>query len=285
VISMGRLLSALACPVCHGRLELDGTALRCTVCDGRYAIESGIPRLFHPNSVFAGSIVSGGQRPAGRVRRWLDWSPKMTTWVDETVFKLLNESPDEALVLNLGSGHGLFDGRVSSRLAMINLDVQLGSRADLLADGHYLPFRDESLDAVFSNAVLEHVARPWIVCDEIRRVIRPGGRVFVSVPFLNIIHDTHDYFRFSDKALEVLFAGFEKVAAGVSAGGGSFIGPFLVEYALCFVPGTIPKRVGRRVLSIAASPLKYLDFLIRRSPQLRITADAFYYVGLRLPGP
>jgi ubiquinone/menaquinone biosynthesis C-methylase UbiE len=118
----------------------------------------------------------------------------------------------------------------------------------VVADAHLLPFADDSLDAVYSNAVLEHVQRPWRVADEIHRVLRPGGRIFINVPSLNIIHDTHDYFRFTDKGLQILFSRFEEVDSGANAGPSSFIGPFFVEYVLCFMPGRHLKALVRRPL-------------------------------------
>jgi SAM-dependent methyltransferase len=167
-------------------------------------------------------------------------------------------------------------------LNFINLDVSLATKdLDVAADAHSLPFANESLDAVYSNAVLEHVQRPWRVAEEIYRVLRPGGKIFINVPFLNIIHDTHDYFRFTDKGLQILFSRFVEVASGISAGPSSFLGPFLVEYALCFIPGRHLKILLRRPLSLLAWPIKYLDSLIRTSADLRLTADAFYYVGVK----
>lgn len=45
-----------------------------------------------------------------------------------------------------------------------------------------LPFPDASFDAVFSNALLEHLREPARALREFRRVLRPGGRVGVSGP-------------------------------------------------------------------------------------------------------
>lgn len=53
------------------------------------------------------------------------------------------------------------------------------SAADLLADAHALPFRDESFDGVLSYAVLEHLHNPFIAIREVERVLKPGG-VFVG---------------------------------------------------------------------------------------------------------
>ena len=52
-------------------------------------------------------------------------------------------------------------------------------------DGQALPFRDEAFDTVFSHAVIEHVADPLAYLREIRRVLKPGGLVFLqTAPYL-----------------------------------------------------------------------------------------------------
>lgn len=52
-------------------------------------------------------------------------------------------------------------------------------------DGQALPFRDAAFDTVFSHAVIEHVAAPLTYLREIRRVLKPGGLVFLqTAPYL-----------------------------------------------------------------------------------------------------
>lgn len=54
----------------------------------------------------------------------------------------------------------------------------------VLGDGHSLPFADASFDVVLCFETLEHVESPIAVLREIRRVLRPGGNIFVSVPWV-----------------------------------------------------------------------------------------------------
>lgn len=60
---------------------------------------------------------------------------------------------------------------------------------DVFADGSALPFSDGSIDCVTCLEVLEHVAGPAVVMSEISRVLRPGGRAWISMPFLYPVHD------------------------------------------------------------------------------------------------
>ncbi len=287
------LQDILVCPVCRGNLSFAEQAIHCQKCKHTYPIDHGVPVLIPPTSIFfnsppdqglpEGKTKSRATLPKARkvIRQILQRSPSLTTWIDLTLFDYLNECSSDMRILNLGSGVGQFDGKIRPHIKMVDLDVYRRDQVDLLADAHMLPFSDESFDAVYSNAVLEHVQRPWVVAKEIYRILRPGGKIFINVPFLNIIHDTHDYFRFTDRGLDILFSDFKKIQGGVSAGPASFLGPFIIEYVMCLTPGRHAKTLVRYALTFLLWPLKYMDFPIRSHPHLRITADAFYFIGIK----
>jgi SAM-dependent methyltransferase len=65
-----------------------------------------------------------------------------------------------------------------------------------------LPFGDETFDAVVAFHLFEHVFDLSRVPAEIWRILRPGGRLLVAVPFLHEYHaDPDDYHRLTDSAL------------------------------------------------------------------------------------
>lgn len=84
---------------------------------------------------------------------------------------------------------------------------------DILA----LSYADGSLDGVICLEVLEHVADPFKAASELVRVLRPGGRLICSVPFMTSYHgkggesarhDAYpDYWRFTHEGLQALFPG------------------------------------------------------------------------------
>ena len=50
------------------------------------------------------------------------------------------------------------------------------------ADAQLLPFADQCFDLVLCSEVLEHLAKPEYAVDEFARVLRPGGKLVVTVP-------------------------------------------------------------------------------------------------------
>ena len=75
----------------------------------------------------------------------------------------------------------------------------------VLGDLLELPFRTGSFDWVLCTETLEHVTEPGRVVDELARVLRPGGRLCVTVPFsLKEHQQPHDYYRFTRYGLAYL---------------------------------------------------------------------------------
>ena len=85
----------------------------------------------------------------------------------------------------------------------------------IVGDIMNMPLPDESYDAIFCLAVLEHVPRPWDAAREMFRVLKKGGRVFCYVPFLSPYHAMPgyygDFFRYSEEGIKSLFADFENI--------------------------------------------------------------------------
>ena len=87
-------------------------------------------------------------------------------------------------------------------------------KAEYVYDGHRFPFPDTMYDHVISNQVLEHVFNPDEFMQEIARVLKPGGELLLTVPFVWDEHeqpiDCARYTSFGIKDL-LLRHGFEVV--------------------------------------------------------------------------
>lgn len=75
-------------------------------------------------------------------------------------------------------------------------------------------YDDDAYDFVILDEILEHVERPWIAVEEVRRVLKPGGCLITSSPFMIAEHKVpSDYWRFTKDGLRVLLANFTRVEA------------------------------------------------------------------------
>ncbi len=77
--------------------------------------------------------------------------------------------------------------------------------SDVFYDGTALPFRSGSIDGLLMSQVLEHVFEPGKLLLEMNRVLKPGGRLLLTVPFLWDEHEQpHDFGRYTSFGLRYL---------------------------------------------------------------------------------
>lgn len=110
---------------------------------------------------------------------------------------------DGAVLLDVGGGPGYFaDAFRRAGAHYLALDADAGEMSlhgrspergtTVQGSGMRLPFATGSLDVCFSSNVLEHVPDPWTMADEMLRVTRPGGVVFLSYTTWLSPHGGHE---------------------------------------------------------------------------------------------
>ncbi|MFX9054275.1 class I SAM-dependent methyltransferase, partial [Acinetobacter baumannii] len=73
-------------------------------------------------------------------------------------------------------------------------------------DGYTIPFNDNEFDFVIATEFLEHYYDTAHILTEIRRVLKPGGQLFFSVPYIYSLHEVpYDHHRFTPYALKTTF--------------------------------------------------------------------------------
>jgi SAM-dependent methyltransferase len=92
-------------------------------------------------------------------------------------------------------------------------------RADRDDDIQALDFPDDTFAAAVCWSVLEHVPDPQRAVGELRRALRPGGLIWVQLPFLYPYHRSpEDYWRVTPDGLRQWMRGFEEIACACTFG-------------------------------------------------------------------
>jgi SAM-dependent methyltransferase len=281
------LLATLACPCCHGALTRDTDAWKCSACGAVYGIQQGVPRLLTPARVTElDARIANFKQPHQTLRQnafaraLIPPSPVYDPFETSRHARIRELAP-KGLVLNLGSKASDWGEHV------LNVDLVLPAghsethpSVDVLADIQHLPFADATADAVICTSVLEHVGNAHDCISEIKRVLKPGGLVYVTVPFIFPTHpDPLDRRRWTREGLQAEFSGFEELESGACGGPfsayvsitptllGSVFSSFFLYNAVRFVFGWL------------MWPFKFLDFLAARSRNADRTASNVYFLG------
>lgn len=145
------------------------------------------------------------------LRRWLALlrrTPLHPQWLLGPRSVPANLASASGTVLDIGAADRWIQAHLPPEVHYVALDYPstgrdlYHARPHLFADAANLPLADASCDAVVCLEVLEHVRAPQAVVREIARVLKPGGRGWLSMPFLYPLHDApHDFQRYTEFGL------------------------------------------------------------------------------------
>ncbi len=114
-------------------------------------------------------------------------------------------------LLDFGCGSKPYHSLFTEVSEYIGLDYEgqghshANENVDVFYDGKKIPFPDESFDSVFSSEVIEHIFNLEEIIPEIRRVMKKGGKILITCPFVWNEHEVPaDYARYTHFALKHL---------------------------------------------------------------------------------
>jgi SAM-dependent methyltransferase len=230
-----------------------------------------------------GSVLprdNDGRNFRSRLRRFLNGENRIAAEKAQELLTRLANLQHRPVLLVVGGGargsgtEALYD---SAGIDRIGTDVYASPYTDLVADGHSLPFKSASFDAVWIQAVLEHVVEPSQVAAEIYRVLRPGGLVFADTPFMQQVHEkAYDFTRFTLSGHRWLFRRFEQIDAGAAGGAGT-----ATVWSIRYLVRALGS--GDKLATLAALPffwLRFLDRLTKRRPNAD-AASGVYFFGIK----
>lgn len=283
----------LACPYCYGELRIS-SELECQNCRRQFPIVGDVPILINEeNSLFKIEDFTKKRETTyrktaglGKILRQFLPSVNLNVKSAENFQKLaalLRERTFPQRVLVIGGavkGEGFDAELFSDEMTLIETDVALGERTNLVCDAHDLPFKNETFDAVIAQAVLEHVLDPQRCVAEIGRVLKKDGLVYAETPFIQQVHaGRFDFTRFTHLGHRRLFRKFEEIESGATCGAG-----MALAWSYCYFLQSFFRRPAMRRLAFAFGSLtgfwlKYFDYFLIDKPGNFDAASSFYFLG------
>lgn len=137
-----------------------------------------------------------------------DYSYIVTLSARKIFGQLLNLVPKKTgplKILDLGCGYKPFQA-LFPHDRYLGVDISLNSFADVIADNHDLPFKDNVFDVIIISEVLEHCDNEYQVIKELKRVAKNQGLVYLTLPFIFPLHGVpYDFQRLTKYKLQALF--------------------------------------------------------------------------------
>jgi SAM-dependent methyltransferase len=277
-------------------LEASRGQLRTASGAHEYPTLDGIPVLLSERSLFPSGefesrrdAVSTKSRLRGALRR------KLTdNGVSRTNFRRMAEllapppeataAPRRVLIVGGGDvGFGLEELLECPWIELVETDVYLGPRTQVVCDVHELPFADQAFDAIVLQAVLEHVIDPQRAMAEVHRVLADDGLLYSEVPFMQQVHEgAYDFTRWTMTGHRSLLRDFDELHSGALGGAGEALA-WSLRYFVWTLAGT--SRLARALfgsLALAATlPLRWLDRSVRDRPATVDAASGTFFLGRR----
>ncbi len=276
-------LPPFAHPVTHRPLVRQADGWRCPESGEVFRLQNGAP-VFVSNSLrehmheerhgFLNALKTFLRR-FPRLYIALIYTISPICFVGKSAQSFVREFPDDKVLVNVGSGIHTFAPHV------LNLDVFWYKGVDVVGDAQALPFLSDSVDGIVCECLLEHVPNPQKVVDEFVRVLKPGGRAYIAVPFVYPFHASpNDFSRWSAPGLRALLREFSVEVIAPRSGPTSALVAQLTTWSATLLSfgSAAAQEILTEVLQVVFAPLKILDLVLGRLPTAVYGASSFFAI-------
>ena len=199
----------------------------------------------------------------------LDGRTPVRAMTDVFMKKLMPALEGDGTIIELGAGGDYYKNFSSDGQQYVTSNLFPGS--DMILDMTRLELQDNSTDALISVFALEHLFDFEKVFAEQYRVLKPGGRLLLVVPFMYYYHAApDDYFRFSASSLDKLLAPYTILTRQPLGGRWLLFAEMLHEK---LIMGSTRHFISRFALRLLALP--FLAFALKKHDQQYATAFTY----------
>ena len=268
------------CLSCQEDLLIFNEDVKCAKCGRIYKIENG-------TVVFsAENIKDQSDSLIFKLKCFLKKYPRfffflyytLGTFTGKSAKRAIKDIPIGSLILNVASGINTI------RNDVINIDVYPFLGVHVAADAQKLPFKNSSCDAVICEVSLEHIKDPVLAVQEMRRVLKNGGLIYITLPFIQGFHNSpSDYYRWTKEGTRELLKDFKEKELGIFGGPTYAFTSILREWLAVIL--SFNSESAYQILSIfflvVLAPFNFLDYIFSRYSPAKNIASSFYFIGIK----
>lgn len=280
-------LGALACPECKKPVRVQNDGIKCPDCGETYPIENDVPLFTYKQIGSKGTDTTEEKKTLHKIKKYtflrkisrLTRVPslqKITRGEDRLEYYLNKFSDNaDAVIVDIGAGSKKWDN-------VIPLDLYNYPGIELCAKADKLPLTDNSVDMVISLTAVEHMIGVNDVFPEMERVLKPGGIMFITAPFLYPYHpEPFDLRRWTPSGIEDSLNNCSGIETGSVRG--PFAGLYVILssfFAWLFSFKNYPLYLGlHRLFRWLLLPLNIIDSLRGNYRKSTPLDSVIYYVG------
>lgn len=196
-------------------------------------------------------------------------------YVTRFVENVAKSLPTGSSILDAGAGESVYKKHFS-HCKYKAIDLAVGesrwnyANLDYVGPLHDMPIEDDVFDAVLCTQVLEHLEWPRESVKEMHRILKPGGKLYMTVPMAHSEHQIpYDFFRYTSYGLESIckHAGFHDIK--INPFGGLWVRwAYELPRGLSIFPSTGFHEKKPHILGVALLPAKVVAFLLMRLLQI-----------------
>jgi SAM-dependent methyltransferase len=271
----------LVCPACSQKIFYNASKYNCanSDCNQCFPVVNEMPVLISDAVSTFSSTLYLDERKKSVKRGWKSRLRSLVPRISanyvarknfEEFSRLLRIENLSPLVVVLGGaevGAGMEALLGDANLKILESDVVVGPRTQIVFDASHIPLETESVDGIVIQAVLEYIPDPAQAVAEIYRVLKPKGIVYSEMPFMQDVHGgRYDFTRLTHLGHLRLYRRFSEIKSGACGGPGTALAWTLQHFFLSFVRTPWQRDLTKIGTGLSFFWLKYFDHFLAGTP-------------------